>query len=109
MTKSCNNPIARRIIQAASAGGRIRLIVDVTPLYGDLKLFTVSIAYRRRAVPLVWKVIDKAGVTDAATQIELLGHLVPLGSSRERKLSFSVIGKVMVLVLRTVLWMTIIA
>ena len=78
MTKSCNNPIARRIIQAASAGGRIRLIVDVTPLYGDLKLFTVSIAYRRRAVPLVWKVIDKAGTTDAVTQIELLEHLIPL-------------------------------
>ncbi|MEW5802875.1 MAG: transposase [bacterium] len=72
------NPIAQRIIHSASAGGRIRLIVDVTTLHGKLKLFTVSIAYRRRAVPLMWKVIDKAGVTDAATQIELLEHLIPL-------------------------------
>ena len=72
------HPIAQGIIHSASAGGRIRLIVDVTPLHGNLKLFTVSIAYRRRAVPLAWKVIDKAGITDADTQIELLGHLAPL-------------------------------
>lgn len=76
--KAVYNPIAQGIIQSASSGGRIRLIVDVTPLHGKLKLFTVSIAYRRRAVPLVWKVIDKAGITDAATQIELLGNLAPL-------------------------------
>lgn len=76
--KAVYNPIARGIIQSASAGGRIRLIVDVTPVHGNLKIFSISIAYRRRAVPLVWKVIDKAGTTDAATQIELLEHLIPL-------------------------------
>jgi hypothetical protein len=72
------NPIAQRTIQAASVGGRIRLIVDLTPLHGNLKIFSASVAYRRRAVPLVWEVLDKAGVTDAAAQIELLEHLVPL-------------------------------
>jgi hypothetical protein len=71
-------PIAQGMIQAASVSGRIRLIVDVTPLYGNLKIFSVSVAYRRRAVPLVWEVIDKAGVTDADTQIKLLEYVASL-------------------------------
>lgn len=72
------SPIVRGIIQSASSGGRIRLIVDLTTLYGDLKLLTASVAYRRRAVPLIWKVINKAGATDAVTQIKFFEHLVPL-------------------------------
>lgn len=71
-------PIAQSMIQAAGAAGRIRLIVDITPLYANLKIFSVSIAYRRRAVPIVWEVIDEAGVTDAATQIKLLGYAASL-------------------------------
>ena len=73
--KEVYKPIAQLVIQAASVGGRIRLIVDVTPLYGNLKIFSVSIAYRSRAVPLVWEVIDAAGVTDAPTQIQLLEYV----------------------------------
>lgn len=38
----------------------------------------ISVAYRGRAVPLIWKVINKAGATDAVTQIEFFEHLVPL-------------------------------
>jgi hypothetical protein len=71
-------PIAQRVIQAASVGGRIRLIVDVTDLYGNLKIFSVSVAYRRRAVPLVWEVMDEAGITDAATQIEIFDYVASL-------------------------------
>ena len=49
------NPIAEGMVQAASVGDRIRLILDVTPLYGTLKIFSASVAYRHRAVPLVWE------------------------------------------------------
>ena len=76
--KQIYRPIAQRVIHAASVSGRIRLIVDVTPLYGSLKILSVSAAYRRRAVPLVWEVIDEAGITDAGTQIKLLGYVASL-------------------------------
>jgi hypothetical protein len=76
--KDIYSPIAEGMVQAASAGERIRLILDVTPLYGTLKIFSASVAYRHRAVPLVWEVIDEAGNTDAHTQITLLQYIAPL-------------------------------
>lgn len=65
-----------------------RDIVFASVAWQDLNQFGEEvergwIAYRRRAIPLVWKLIDKGSVTDTASQIELLEHLVPLIPKRE--------------------------
>lgn len=75
---ACYAPIARRVLQAAAAGGRIRLLIDTLELSGQRQILMVALAYRRRAVPIGWVVQRRKGVTDSQTQIALLGEILPL-------------------------------
>jgi hypothetical protein len=63
---------------------RIRLIIDTTKLGFYYRMMTVSIAYRRRALPLVWSVHrGKKGWVTAKKQIALfrwVAELIPTGS-----------------------------
>jgi hypothetical protein len=71
-------PIARRLL-ARFAGQRVRLIIDCTAVGGRYRLLTVALAYRRRALPLVWSVhAGLKGHLPAEKQVALLRQLVPL-------------------------------
>lgn len=70
-------PVACSVLQAAAAGDRIRLLIDTLELSGKRQILMVALAYRRRAVPLIWLVQRRKGLTDSQTQIDLLRDLMP--------------------------------
>jgi hypothetical protein len=76
-------PVAESLVDAFR-GQPIRLILDTTKLGFYYRLMTVSIAYRKRALPLVWSVHrGKKGWVAAKKQIALLrwvAKLIPEGS-----------------------------
>jgi hypothetical protein len=72
-------PIARQLLKsAAAAHDRLRLLMDVVELPGKRQVLMLSLAYRRRALPVIWSVERRAGKTDAERQIALLKRLEPL-------------------------------
>ena len=70
----------------ATALGRrqIRLILDTTNLGFYSRFLTVSIAYRKRTLPLVWSVHQGkkgwAGVKEQVALLRSLAELIPKGS-----------------------------
>lgn len=76
-------PVAESLV-SAFGGLPIRLIVDTTKLGFDARLLTVSIAYRKRALPLAWSVHrGPKGWVAVKEQIVLLrqvAELIPKGS-----------------------------
>ena len=48
------DPFARWIIYSTAAGGQLHLIMDSTRIAFGFRLVMVSIAYRRRSLPLIW-------------------------------------------------------
>jgi hypothetical protein len=76
-------PVAESLV-SAFRGLPIRLIIDTTKLGFDARLLTVSIAYRKRALPLAWSVHrGKKGWVAVKEHIALLRHvarLIPEGS-----------------------------
>lgn len=66
-------PMARRLIEAAvRAHDRLRLLLDIIELPGQRQVLMAALAYRRRALPLLWSVWRGKGVTSAETQIAFL-------------------------------------
>lgn len=64
---------------AAMSHSSVPLILDTTALGADCHLLTVSLAYQRRAVPLVWQAGEgKRGHTRAARQQALLAQVARL-------------------------------
>ena len=78
-------PIARDLLQEAARHGEIRLIVDATKVGFGHQLLIVAIAYRRRALPIVWTwVKGRIGHSTSVKQLALLKHickLIPKGTS----------------------------
>ena len=83
-------PIARSLLERAAAaaaaqGGEIRLIVDGSKVGFDYRLLMVSIAYRRRAIPVAWSWIkSQKGHSSSYKQRALLGYvrrLMPDGAA----------------------------
>ncbi len=77
-------PMARQWVSSqASVGQQIRLIVDGSKVGFGHQLLTVSLAYRRRAIPIAWIWVDRVrGHSSASVQIELLTYvrsLLPAG------------------------------
>ena len=76
-------PVAESLV-SIFRGLPIRLIMDTTTLGFDARLLTVSIAYRKRALPLAWSVHrGKRGWVFVKEHIALLRHvaeLIPEGS-----------------------------
>jgi hypothetical protein len=76
-------PIAWSILQRL-AGGELRLIVDGSKVGFGHQLLLVAVAYRKRAIPLVWTwVKSQRGHSSAWKQMALLKHvheLIPAGS-----------------------------
>jgi hypothetical protein len=70
-------PIARRWLQAqATCLGEIRLIVDGTKVGFSHQLLLVSLAYRKRAIPIVWTWVRHVkGHSSAFKQLALLNYV----------------------------------
>lgn len=78
-------PIARRLLlQAAQSHEWVRIIIDSTKVGNGHQLCMVALAYRRRALPLVWTwVRTKKGHSSGRKQQALLAyvhHLMPPGA-----------------------------
>jgi len=70
-------PVARQLL-ATFKGQRLTLLIDCTALGFNYQLMVVAIAYRRRALPLIWSVHHgKRGMVHTKDQIALLRRLVP--------------------------------
>lgn len=77
-------PVARDLVQAMAATTReVRLIFDATRVGSGHQLLIVSLAFRRRALPLAWTwVKSPKGHSSATKQLALLAYvrsLVPEG------------------------------
>lgn len=76
-------PVAHLLIgRLEAAEAPLRLILDTTKLGLRHRLLTVSLAYRRRALPLVWSVHrGRKGHVKAEAQKALLARIAPLIST----------------------------
>ncbi len=73
-------PVAQMLLRKASESGRLRILVDRLELSGKRRLLVGALAYRRRALPLWWRVERQTGATGAELQasfLEELAELVP--------------------------------
>lgn len=76
----CYRPVARDLLREASQSGPLRLLVDRLELSGQRRLLVAALAYRRRALPILWRVQRQTGATGAELQtdfLEALAKLVP--------------------------------
>ena len=78
-------PIAQTLLQSVVRNvGEIRLLTDGTKVGFGHQLLMISVAYRRRALPIAWTWIKASrGHSSAITQLALLGYvhrLIPHGS-----------------------------
>ena len=73
-------PVARLVLRRFDqTEPPLRLLLDTTQLGRSHRLLTVSVAYRGRALPLAWSVVDKAkGHLSAEEQLEVLRGVAPL-------------------------------
>lgn len=76
-------PIATSLLQEAAKTGELRLIIDATKVAQNHQLLMVSLAHRRRSLPIVWTWIRSAkGHSSERKQAALLKYaydLVPAG------------------------------
>lgn len=78
-------PLAVQLIQMLTGGSGappIRLVIDCTKVGFDFRLMTISLAYRRRTLPLVWSVHrGRKGHTTVGQQLALFRYvrqLIPM-------------------------------
>lgn len=72
-------PIAQMLLQAAAQVGEIRLIVDGSKVGFGHQLLIVTLAYRRRALPIAWTWVKGAkGHSTAVKQRALLAYVQQL-------------------------------
>ncbi len=60
------------------AGGSVRLILDATDLGGRLPVLFVAVAYRGRALPLLWRMLPQMGCSPFHEQKALLADVAAL-------------------------------
>lgn len=69
-------PLARRVLQAVAATGEVRLIVDGSKVGFGHQWLLVAVAYRKRAIPLVWTwVKGNRGHSSSWKQLALLAYV----------------------------------
>jgi hypothetical protein len=69
-------PIAKALLESQSQHGPIRLIVDGSKVSFHHQLLMVSIAYRRRAIPIAWTWVQgKRGHSSSTKQLALLRYV----------------------------------
>lgn len=77
-------PIAEALLRQAAAQGVVRLVVDASKVSAHHRLLIVCLAYRKRALPIVWTWVSGArGRSSTLTQQALLCYvyqLLPAGA-----------------------------
>jgi len=69
-------PIAKALLESQAQHGPIRLIVDGSKVSFHHQLLMVSIAYRRRAIPIAWTWVQgKRGHSSSVKQLALLRYV----------------------------------
>jgi hypothetical protein len=69
-------PFASGMLRLAAVGGSIRLIIDASKVSAGHRLLMVSLAYRRRALPIAWTwVRSSRGHSTTAKQVKLLAYV----------------------------------
>ena len=79
-------PVARQLVaQAVATLGDVRLVLDTTPVHHRAQVVIVSLAFRRRALPLAWIWVNKGrGHSSSVKQMALLARVrrwIPKGTS----------------------------
>jgi hypothetical protein len=76
------DPFARWTLLSAASGGAVHLIIDSTKIAFGFRLVMVSVAYRRRSLPIAWMwAVGTRGHTTNRVQLALLNYvrtLLPL-------------------------------
>jgi hypothetical protein len=76
-------PLASGLLCLAGVGGHIRLIIDASKVSAGHRLLMVSLAYRRRSLPIAWTWLRASrGHSTTAKQVKLLAYvkeLLPVG------------------------------
>ena len=71
-------PLAKHLISQFK-GGSLRFIIDCTKVGFNFRMLSISIAYKKRALPLVWSIHrGRKGHVGYKAQLELLEYLVEL-------------------------------
>ncbi|MEO0566067.1 MAG: hypothetical protein AAF125_28425, partial [Chloroflexota bacterium] len=52
--ESWYHPWAAHLIASASSGGQLNLIIDTTRVSANFRKISIAVAYKRRALPLMW-------------------------------------------------------
>jgi hypothetical protein len=72
-------PFAQPLLQSAASAGTVHLIVDAMKVAFGFRLLMVSVAYRRRALPVAWTWLrGSRGHSSTATQVKLLAYVATL-------------------------------
>jgi hypothetical protein len=70
------DPLAEALLESQAQHGHVRLIVDGTRVSFHHQLLMVSLAYRRRAIPIAWTWVEgKRGHSSSVKQLALLKHI----------------------------------
>lgn len=73
------DPFARWTLLSVASGGAIHLLIDTTKIAFGFRLVMVSVAYRRRSVPLAWMwAVGTKGYSTTRVQLAVLGHVQAL-------------------------------
>jgi hypothetical protein len=74
--RACYGPLIEPLLTEISKNGAVRLLVDGTKVGNGHQLLMVSVAYRRRAIPVAWTwVKGSRGHSSARKQLALLSHV----------------------------------
>jgi hypothetical protein len=69
-------PFAKALLEAAAVSGQVRLIIDASKVAFGYRLLMVSVAYRRRSLPLAWTwVAGTRGHSPTRQQLALLNYV----------------------------------
>jgi hypothetical protein len=83
-------PIGEELLQSQAQHGRIRLIVDGSKVSFHHQLLMISIAYRRRAIPIAWTWVK--GKRGHSSSIKLLALLRYVYKLIPNEVSVSIVG-----------------
>jgi len=81
--KTWYEPWARWLLQSASVGGTVHLVVDTTKVSAYRRQLMIAVAYQRRTLPIAWDWVEyRRGHCPAKLQVQLLKYvqtLLPVG------------------------------
>jgi hypothetical protein len=70
------HPFAEMLLRSAANAGAIHLIIDTSKVAFGFRLVVVSLAYRRRSLPIAWTwLLGSRGHSSTRVQVKLLAHV----------------------------------